>query len=130
VGLWPTLVGLFVLCASLLACGGSDATTSGSTGGDDGRFRPEPSGLGIDETDACERVRVAIESTASELGCIVTLQACPNLLRATGNAACSTYDEGTVDGCSAYFRESTSCDELDARRENCVFATIGEAACP
>jgi hypothetical protein len=121
----PLVMGLL----GLLAACGSDSESASSTGGDDGRYRPEPSGSPTDEDSACARLRTAIETKASGLGCIVTLQACPSLVRAAGNAACSTYDDGTVTGCESYYGEAESCEDLDFRRENCVLSTIGEAEC-
>jgi hypothetical protein len=129
-----SLVALVTTVASFVGAGagcGDDGATTGSGGaGDDGLYRPAKSGVAIPEDEACANLRGAIEGTATKLGCIVTVQACPNLVRALGGEACSTYDEGTIDGCATYYAESSSCDELATRRDDCVYETAGSGTCP
>ena len=129
-----SLVGLVTVVASLACMGagcGDDGSTTGAGGaGDDGLYHPSKSGVAIPEDEACEGLRIAIEGTATKLGCIVTVQACPNLVRARGGEACSSYDEGTIDGCATYYAESSSCDELATRRDDCAYETAGSGTCP
>ncbi len=129
-----SIVGLLATAASIASTGagcGDDGAASGAGGaGDDGLYRPAKSGVAIPEDEACENLRGAIEGTATKLGCIVTVQACPNLVRALGGEACSSYDEGTIDGCATYYAESSSCDELATRRDDCVYETAGSGTCP
>jgi hypothetical protein len=114
-----------------IACGDSgSATGAGGAGGtpDDGRFRPEPSGVAIDEADACGRLLDAAENVRGELQCVLTLRTCPDLVRLPAGEDCLTYDEGTVDGCVGYYEASTDCDDLKARLEDCVYVAIDGSA--
>jgi hypothetical protein len=134
----PTRLVLLAACVlagvGALACGdsgtGSGATGAGGAGGtpDDGRFRPEPSGVAIDEADACGRLLDAAENVRGELQCVLTLRTCPDLVRLPAGQDCLTYDEGTIDGCVAYFEASADCDDLKARLESCVYAPIEGSA--
>jgi hypothetical protein len=123
----PLVVSFFMVVAPT-GCGGSEDDGSGGAGGvDDGRFRPDPSGVAIDEADACGRLLEAAESARGDLQCVLTLRTCPDLVRLTGED-CLTYDEGTVDGCVEYFEASTDCEDLKGRLENCVYLPIEGSA--
>ena len=131
----------FVVLASLaavaMACGDSEttpATTTQGTGGvDDGLYHPEPNGVQITETEACERFEAAFTTA----GCPITLPKCPSLIRVVPghDPDCVMYDEGSVDGCVAFFDQQAaiSCNDLTASQKACV-ATVypgtEPAGCP
>lgn len=103
------------LALALAGCGAED---DGDTTPDDGRVHPPPNGVRIDEDEACTRLSTAFRDQALALGCSSTTRGCPDLLRSQFVTACLQYDEGSVAGCVAYYRELTQCSELDP--EMCV----------
>jgi hypothetical protein len=114
----------------LLACSCGDDSGSEPDPGD-GKVHPAPNGVHTSETQACARLQAALHDRAFELGCSTTLRPCPELLRAQFTTPCMEYDEGSVDGCVAYFATRPSCTELGA--ETCVvvpYPGTEPAGCP
>lgn len=104
------------LPAALLAfaCGNSDNTSvlGGGAGGDDGRFRPDPSGVHTTETAACALLQGAFQERSAALKCSKTIRTCPEFLRVQFGTACMEYDEGTVQACVDHYRSRSSCELL------------------
>jgi hypothetical protein len=111
-----------------------DGTTTGTGGVDDGKLHPEPNGVRISETEACEAMHDAVESAAQLMNCPKTLRPCPNFLRAQAPypTDCAQYDEGSVQGCVDHWTGITNgCDLLD--ETDCVATYYPEeapAGCP
>ncbi|MCC6558424.1 MAG: hypothetical protein IT372_36250 [Polyangiaceae bacterium] len=117
------LVLVLPLSAPLLGCASDDETTPDpQQDAGDGKVYPEPSGVHTTETAACDALIAAYEARYSSLGCTVgTMRTCPNFIRAqVGGTQCLEYDQGTVDGCIAYYNEQTTCDALAAAANACV----------
>lgn len=131
------VMAISLLCATYAACTGSSgddgfgddasATLSSATGMDDGKFHPMPSGFQISETDACEKLREAFETTALSIpSCTKTAPVCPNLLRVQFSTPCMMYDIATVDACVEYYESKKVCTELVI--EDCVVVPYPETA--
>lgn len=88
----------------------------------DGKVHPSPSGVHTSEAAACTALIDAYAAARQTLGCTVgTMRTCPSFLQAqVGGTPCLEYDQGSVDGCIAYYGEQTSCDELAAAAEVCI----------
>ncbi len=113
---------LLASIAALVACGSSD-TGGGSTGDagvSDGRYHPSPNGVHITEDAACQGLLGAQEDRRQVLGCAGTSRTCPSLLRAEFQTECMEYDQGSLDGCVAYYAEQKSCDDFIAAVGDCV----------
>ena len=99
----------------------SDNSTGVGGNADDGKYRPEPDGTRVSETEACDRLRGALEQRAKDLDykcSATTLAICPNLLRRIFGASCMEYDGGTVDACVTFYGEMLECSDLSG--ETCV----------
>ena len=122
--------------ATALAAGcGDDTTGSGGEGGKpDGKFHPAKSGVAIDETPACDALHDAVSAQQKALGnCTMTVALCPNLIRAMSGTQCAKYDQGTIDGCAAYYKAATDCADLSTRSQACAVEIIAGSApngCP
>lgn len=106
------------------ACGDS----GGSGGADDGRFHPEPSGVAADEASACAALRDALDARALALSCVSTFRVCPSFVQSESGEPCAQYDQGTVNGCVAYYGDAKDCEDLKARSESCAFEAIDGSA--
>lgn len=129
-------VGLAAGCGDDGSSSGSGSGASGQGGQGDGKFHPPTNGTPIAEDAACQALRNALESKLMSFqsdGCVMTLRTCPSLVQIVGGEPCLQYDEGSVQGCATYYQESTSCDELKSRSDDCAFEAIAESApngCP
>jgi len=95
------------------------ASASSGTGGtiNDGKLRPPGNGTMISEDQACATMQSSFEGRQMALGCSFTVQLCPGFVRGLQvEAMCVAYDEGSVQGCVAYYEEAASCAELDSKR--------------
>ena len=106
---WRTTT-LALLLASSTSCSGGETESEGPA--DDGKFHPDPNGVRLSETEACDTVKAALQDRALALGCATTIRACPNFLRVHYQPDCMEYDQGTVQGCAAYFAALSECSEL------------------
>ena len=126
-GLTPTLAAT-ALASVLLWVGAGCGDSGGAGGAGDGRFHPDASGVGIDETAACDALRAALDTKSTGLSCVSTFRVCPSLVRTESGEDCAQYDKGTIDGCVAYFGDAKDCDDLKARSESCAFEAIDGSA--
>lgn len=115
---------LCTLAPLVPACGDS----GGSGGADDGLFHPEPSGVATDEAAACSALRDALDAKSVALSCVSTFRVCPSFVQSASGEQCAQYDQGTVNGCVAYYGDATDCDDLKARSESCAFEAIDGSA--
>jgi hypothetical protein len=131
------LVCLALVCAIHPACSSetdsSELTASGGpgAGGADNRFFAEPNGVHVTETDACSTLRAAVDGRAMALGCVKTIRSCPNFLRVLYQPECMEYDQGSVQGCVAFFNGINNCAELV--EDDCVvtaYPGTEPAGCP
>jgi hypothetical protein len=121
------------LLVSLFACGTDEGPGDENDAGD-GKFRPPPSGVQTTENVACKTLLDAYSNQLLMLGCAGTSPTCPNYLRVEyGGVACMEYDKGSVDGCLAYFKMQSTCDELTRALARCVITAYPgtePAGCP
>lgn len=115
--------------------GGSSSTGGTTTGTDtgDGHYHPEPNGTHITEKAACDALVNVQGKQLLALSCVGTGQTCPAFLRSEFKTACMEYDEGSVSGCIAYYKEQTSCDGLKNAIEACIVTSYPgtePAGCP
>ena len=122
---------------ALVACGsGSNAATGGSgggSGGSDGKFHPPTNGVAMSETDACAALSQATDADSLALMCLSTSATCPDLLREEFTTPCLQYDQGSVQGCVAYYAAATTCATLDMALDGCAVTPIAGSApkgCP
>jgi len=120
---------------SLLACGSAPSTGTGGSGsgGSDGKFHPPGNGTPMSESDACNALSQATSADSLTLMCLSTSPTCPDLLRSEFTTPCLEYDQGTVQGCVAYYAAATTCAGLDAAIAGCAVAPIAGSApkgCP
>jgi hypothetical protein len=118
----------------LAACGGNASTPTGTggAGGSDGKYHPPTNGVVMSESDACTAIQMAQSSDHLKLSCTATGELCPDLLR-DQFGMCFEYDQGTVQGCVAYYAMATTCDALATAIDMCAVATIAGSApkgCP
>lgn len=122
--------------ASILpACGSNGgAGGDGGQGGGDGKYRPAGNGQHISQDEACTLLSEAQDAQITALGCTATQRPCPSLILVqVGGTECLEYDQGTVQGCVAYYNEQSTCDALAAAADACVvtaFADTAPAGCP
>ncbi len=117
----------------ILACGSSGPAASGTggaagAGGSDGKYHPTPNGTAMSEADACNALSSAQDADTSALSCLSTSRACPDLLRAQFTTACLQYDQGTVQGCVAYYAAAKTCETLAAAIADCEVMPIAGSA--
>jgi len=99
----------------------------------DGTFHPPASGERTTEAIAC---KMLIDTHGNQMlmqGCVGTSPTCPAYLRSEFGADCLQYDKGSVDGCLAYFKDKTTCDELRPALQTCVITAYTDSApagCP
>jgi hypothetical protein len=96
----------------------------GETEPDDGKVRPEGNGVSVEEAAACDELSDALGDAASALACVATFRLCPELIQSISDETCSTYDEGSVEGCADYYAEAADCEDLSFRAGNCVPAGV------
>lgn len=133
----PALIA-FPLAALLFFAGCSDETRSieeNEVKGDAGpqRHKPQPNGMRISEDAACTALENAQTAKTQALQCLITLRTCPSLVRVDYPTACLEYDQGSVDGCVAYYNASTTCDDLKTRINDCLVSAYPgsePAGCP
>jgi hypothetical protein len=109
-----------LLALLLTACGSESDPPPPDPG--DGKVRPPASGVHTSETAACDALLNAYDGHRNALGCTVgTTRTCPGFLRAQfAGVTCMEYDQGSVDGCIAYYQDQTTCDALAQAAELCV----------
>jgi hypothetical protein len=121
---------------ALAACGsGSSAGTGGGggSGGSDGKYHPPDNGVAMSEADACAALSQAGDMDSLTLMCLATSVTCPDLLRDEFTTPCLQYDQGSVQGCVAYYAAATTCAALDAALDACAVSPITGSApkgCP
>jgi hypothetical protein len=124
------LIALFV---SLLGCGAGEGPDDKPDAGD-GKYRPPPSGEHTTESGACKTLLDAHSNQLLMLGCAGTSPTCPSYLRVEfGGVACMEYDKGSVDGCLAYFKMQSTCEDLGRALDECVITAYPgtePAGCP
>jgi hypothetical protein len=112
-----------------IACGSGGG---GAGGGDDGKFHPATDGQPVTEPVACGALIDAIQAKFQALSCVGTTRQCPEFLRAEFGS-CLEYDQGTVQGCVAYYAKQTSCADLESAIDACAVEPIDGSAgkgCP
>jgi len=115
--------------------GGSTTSGGGGTGGvDDGKYHPPGNGVAQAEAAACKTVADAFQARVTALACVATAPSCPNLIQApSGAESCSSYDEGTAQGCADYVTAAADCAELKVRLADCIVEPVDGSApggCP
>jgi hypothetical protein len=126
------LLGVLVAVAACGA-GGSTAGSAGGGGAGDGKYHPPTNGTPMSEADACNALSAAADTDHMTLGCVSTSQPCPNLLRVEFSTPCLEYDQGTVEGCVAYYGMASSCTSLASAIAACAISPIAGSApkgCP
>ena len=119
---------LSLFSCTAVACSGTDSSSGlhglsgGAGGGGDGKYHPAASGVGVASADGCTKLSNAVSSKFQKLHCVGTTGICPGADAIKDS--CGTFDEGTVDGCIAYFNEATTCDELRARTTGCAVGCL------
>ena len=133
----PIAAALSLTVLLLPACGpGAGAGTGGSgAGGDggDGKYHPPGNGVPMSEADACNALSQAMDADNTALMCPSTTRPCPALLRAEFTTSCLQYDQGSVQGCVAYYAAAMACDSLAAAIAACAVTPIDGSApkgCP
>jgi hypothetical protein len=132
-----------VLGSSVLAawafggCGGDGGSggSAGAGGGTttDGKYHPTPNGQHVSEKAACDQLTNEQGKLLLGLGCVGTGQTCPAFLRSQFTTACMEYDQGSVDGCIAYYNQQNSCNALKNAIDTCVvtpYPGTEPAGCP
>lgn len=117
------------LMAPASGCGSDDASGGG---GGSGPYQPPGNGVPIGESEACNALLNAEDQAYLKLACgPVTRPPCPSFIQVGGHAACSQYDQGTVQGCVEYIASHASCDALKTKK--CAVASLPGSApngCP
>jgi hypothetical protein len=132
----PALFLSTLLLAALAACSSSSAGTGGAGGaggGGDGKVHPAGNGTPESETVACHALTSAVSSLSLSRGCVSTVPTCPDFLRAEFSTSCLEYDEGSVEGCVAYYGMAKTCDALATAVADCAVMPIAGSApkgCP
>jgi hypothetical protein len=126
-----------VLSVAIAGCDGGSSTTGGTptttTDTGDGKYYPPTNGAKISEKAACDALTGKQEDQLLALKCVGTGQTCPSFLRAQFQTPCMEYDEGSVQGCIAYYLEQKSCDALKNAIDSCVvtpYPGTEPAGCP
>lgn len=125
------MLATIALTALVAACGTEDPTPEQP--GDDGKYHAPASGEHTTETLACSSLVDGHGKQMLSLGCISTSRTCPGFLRTQFGADCLEYDKGSVDGCLAYFKTMTTCQDLSAALDGCVITSYpgtAPAGCP
>jgi hypothetical protein len=128
--LFTLSAGFSVLHAS---CSSAESGEPGADAGD-GKLHPPPNQVRIAEAAACQALLDGYEAHAQAIGgCILTSRICPDFLRVTFGAQCIQYDQGSVDGCVAYYQSKTTCEDLKPALDGCVITAYpgtAPAGCP
>ena len=65
-----------------------------------------------------------------ELCGVATVPTCPNFVRTQYDPDCVEFDQGSVQGCAAFYASAMTCDEL-ASSDTCEAVTFADSpACP
>lgn len=131
-------VGLAALALVGIGCGGAESasaasSSSGPSDAGDGRVHPPGDGTHVSEASACETLKGAQAMRRLELSCTGTSRICPDALRAEFATECLEYDQGSVQGCLAYYNEAKTCDDLSKAINDCAvtsFAGSQPKGCP
>ena len=126
---------LAALATSACSSGGGGAGGGAGSGGapSDGKVHPAGNGQRESQTDACDALSQAQSARVTALSCIATTQPCPDLIVAMGGQSCLQYDQGSVEGCAAYYAQQTTCAALTAAFADCevtAFAGSAPTGCP
>lgn len=117
---------LSILVFAAAACGSESTDPAGQGGSqatDDGLYHPPTNGVHKAEDVACDLLKNASTLLRTKLKCVGTAPTCPTLVRRASSiqgAACYEYDEGTLNGCVAYYGEYDTCDDLRAALDRCA----------
>ena len=116
----------------MTACGDEDPPAEEDAG--DGKVHPAPNGVHTTETAACDALVNAYEARRAALACTGTTRTCPGYLRVqVSGTACLEYDQGSVDGCIAYYQEQPDCESLAQASDICIVTSYPgtePAGCP
>ena len=115
---------LLPLAVAVVAVSGCSVGGGSTTGSNDGKYHPPTNGQAISETDACNTLSTAIGSLRSNMQCVGTTPTCPSLVQGVSGVTCAQYDQGSIQGCVAYYGKATSCMDISTRVDNCEFAAI------
>jgi hypothetical protein len=117
-------VALTILLSFAPGCGSDDSHKSAppddETEAGDGKIHPPPNGTHVSETEACEALLTAQEAKIKALTCSITTRTCPALLRAVFITQCMEYDDGSVQGCIAHYKQQVTCDGLSTAIDECL----------
>lgn len=78
-------------------------------------YEPPTTGVGMNEYEACVTLTDALSQEATRLRCVYTSPTCPAYIRGSGAPECSQYDEGSIEGCKAFYGTYTTCDDFELR---------------
>lgn len=93
-----------------------------------GAYQPAPSGVLIDEAEACQAITAAEDAARGSLGCGTVQRApCPEYIRPAGGSSCYQYDQGTVDACVSYYGSLSAC--VDFIEKPCVVSAVPITGC-
>jgi hypothetical protein len=128
-----TLPAALLLTACGSSGGGAVGMTSTSASTDDGKYHPPKNGVAMSESDACAALNTAQSRDNLTLQCSATTEVCPDLLRTQFGTQCLQYDQGSVNGCVAYYAMAATCDDLATAITDCEVSPIANSApngCP
>jgi len=104
---------------SLPACGGDDESGCTEPDGGDGKLHPAPNGVHTAEDAACTALTKALGDKAMSLHCVYTAPVCPQFLRSDYGEG-KEYDQGSIDGCIAFYDAKTSCPDFTSATKGCA----------
>lgn len=112
-----------ILAAALAAGCSEDPPDDTQPEAGDGKYHPPPNGTHTTEALACNALVNGHSKRMLALGCTGTSRTCPGFLRSNFGASCLEYDQGSVDGCLAYYDMQKSCEELAPALEGCMITS-------
>lgn len=129
----PALVASFAAIFAP-ACGSDTGSGAGGADSGDGKYRPAGNGQHQAEADACKALGDAQSARGQALSCTTTSRPCPSLIQVmVGGTTCLEYDQGSVQGCVAYYDQQATCEALAQAVDACLviaFEGSAPAGCP